>query len=58
MEFTDLVIQKQETGLEDARKLSRWLYDNLGPDYPIHFLRFHPDYMMMNLAHKPVETLE
>jgi len=44
--------------LEAARKLSRWLYDNLGPDVPIHFLRFHPDYKMMNLPQTPVKTLE
>jgi len=58
MEFTDLVIPEAGDKLEDARKLSRWLYDNLGPDYPIHFLRFHPDYKMMNLPHTPVKTLE
>ncbi len=58
MEFTDLVIPEVGDKLEDARKLSRWLYDNLGPDYPIHFLRFHPDYKMMNLPHTPVKTLE
>src|SRR5436190_4268234 len=58
MEFTDLVIPEVGDKLEDARKLSRWLYDNLGPDYPIHFLRFHPDYKMMNLPSTPVKTLE
>jgi pyruvate formate lyase activating enzyme len=58
MEFTDLVIPEVGDKLEDARKLSRWLYDNLGPDYPVHFLRFHPDYKMMNLPHTPVKTLE
>ena len=28
------------------------------PTYSIHFLRFHPDYKMMNLPHTPVRTLE
>jgi pyruvate formate lyase activating enzyme len=58
MEFTDLVIPGVGDRLEDARKLSRWLYDNLGPEYPIHFLRFHPDYKMMEFPHTPVKTLE
>ncbi|HXL51198.1 MAG TPA: hypothetical protein VN949_05240, partial [Candidatus Limnocylindrales bacterium] len=58
MEFTDLVIPQVGDSLEEARKLSRWLYDNLGPDFPIHFLRFHPDYKMMNLPSTPVKTLE
>ncbi len=44
--------------LEEARKLSKWVYDNLGPDCPVHFLRFHPDYKMMNLPPTPVKTLE
>ncbi len=58
MEFTDLIIPQVGDNIDDARKLSRWLYDNLGPDYPIHFLRFHPDYKMMNLPPTPVKTLE
>ena len=58
MEFTDLVIPQVGDNLAEARKLSKWLYDNLGPDHPIHFLRFHPDYKMMDLPHTPVKTLE
>lgn len=30
----------------------------VGPDVPIHFLRFHPDYKLNNLPLTPVETLE
>ncbi len=57
-EITDLIIPEVGDNLEQARKLSRWLYDNLGPDVPIHFLRFHPDYKMMHLPNTPVKTLE
>jgi pyruvate formate lyase activating enzyme len=52
------VIPQVGDHIGEARKLSRWLYDNLGPDFPIHFLRFHPDYKMMNLPSTPVKTLE
>ena len=58
MEFTDLIVPGVGDNLAEARKLSRFLYDNLGPDAPIHFLRFHPDYKMMNIPHTPVKTLE
>jgi pyruvate formate lyase activating enzyme len=58
MEFTDLIVPEVGDNLDEARKLSRWLYDNLGPDLPIHFLRFHPDYKMMNVPSTPVKTLE
>jgi pyruvate formate lyase activating enzyme len=44
--------------LDAARNLCRFVYDELGPDTPIHFLRFHPDYKMMEYGSTPVETLE
>jgi pyruvate formate lyase activating enzyme len=30
----------------------------LGPDVPLHFSRFHPQYKLTNLPPTPVETLE
>ena len=58
IEITDLVIPEIGDNLGEARKLSKWLYDNLGPDVPVHFLRFHPDYHLMHLPSTPVKTLE
>ncbi|MFQ5552457.1 MAG: DUF559 domain-containing protein [Thermoplasmata archaeon] len=58
IEITDLVVPKVGDDLEYARKLSQFVYDELGPTTPIHFLRFHPDYKMMDLPLTPVETLE
>ena len=34
------------------------VFDNLGPDTPIHFLRFHPDYKLIHLPATPIKTLE
>jgi pyruvate formate lyase activating enzyme len=58
IEITDLVVPEVGDDIGAAKKLSAWIYDNLGPDTPIHFLRFHPDYKMMNLPPTPVKTLE
>lgn len=58
VEITDLIVPGVGDSLEAAEKLSRWVYDNLGPDTPIHFLRFYPDYKMMDFPPTPVETLE
>lgn len=58
IEITDLVVPEVGDDLGAAKKLSEWVYDNLGPDTPIHFLRFHPDYKMANLPWTPVKTLE
>jgi pyruvate formate lyase activating enzyme len=58
VEITDLIVPKVGDSLEAAEKLCRWVYDNLGPDIPVHFLRFHPDYKMMDFPWTSVETLE
>src|SRR2546430_307532 len=58
IEITDLIVPQVGDDLGAAKKLSKWVYDNLGPDTPIHFLRFHPDYKMMEFPWTPVETLE
>lgn len=58
IEITDLIVPRVGDSLEAADKLSRWAFDNLGPDVPVHFLRFHPDYKMMDFPWTPVETLE
>ena len=58
LEITDLIVPQVGENLESAAKLCRWVYDNLGPDTPIHFLRFHPDYKMMDLPVTSVKLLE
>lgn len=58
IEITDLVVPRIGDDLHEARKLSRWIYNNLGPDTPTHFLRFHPDYKLSDLPWTPTETLE
>jgi pyruvate formate lyase activating enzyme len=58
IEITDLVVPQVGDNIDDARKLSRWIAENLGEDTPIHFLRFHPDYKLLWLPETPVKTLE
>jgi pyruvate formate lyase activating enzyme len=58
IEITDLVVPGVGDSLEAAERLCRFVHDNLGPDTPVHFLRFHPDYKMMDTPSTPVETLE
>jgi pyruvate formate lyase activating enzyme len=49
-------------GLNDSdaefRDLARWMKQNLGTDVPVHFTRFHPEYLLKNLPPTPVETLD
>ncbi len=58
IEVTDLVVPKYGDDLEKAKKLARWIVENLGPDTPLHFLRFHPDYQLLDVPSTPVEVLE
>ncbi|MEK6971489.1 MAG: AmmeMemoRadiSam system radical SAM enzyme, partial [Thermoproteota archaeon] len=58
VEITDLIVPQVGDNLDYARKLCKFIYDEFGPEMPIHFLRFHPDYKMMEFESTPVETLE
>lgn len=58
VEITDLIVPQVGDDLDAARKLCRFVYDELGPEMPIHFLRFHPDYKMMEFEPTPIQTLE
>ena len=58
VEITDLVIPDVGDDLKYAKKLCKFIYDEFGPDMPIHFLRFHPDYKMMEFESTPIKTLE
>jgi pyruvate formate lyase activating enzyme len=58
VEITDLVIPKYGDDIDKARKLARWIVENLGPETPVHFLRFHPDYKLLELPSTPVKVLE
>jgi len=58
IEITDLVVPKIGDKLEDARKLSKKIYDILGEVSNIHFLRFHPEYKLQHLPSTSIKTLE
>jgi len=58
LEIVYLVIPTLNDNPEEIRMMSRWLKNEIGPDYPIHFSRFHPMYLIKNLPPTPVSTLE
>ncbi|MEO9309763.1 MAG: AmmeMemoRadiSam system radical SAM enzyme [Nitrososphaera sp.] len=58
VEITNLVVPQVGDDLEHAKKLSKFVYDVCGPEMPIHFLRFYPDYKMMEFPPTPLKTLE
>jgi len=57
-EITTLVIPGENDGDEEFDAMTRWVVAELGPDVPMHFTAFHPDFRMMDHAHTPPATLE
>ncbi|MCP4717119.1 MAG: AmmeMemoRadiSam system radical SAM enzyme [Deltaproteobacteria bacterium] len=58
VEVVNLVVPRRNDSQEDISKLSRWVLENLGPDTPLFFSRFHPAYRLTNLPATPLQTLE
>lgn len=46
VEITNLVIPELNDKKEDFEKLVNWIYKKLGPDTPLHFSRYFPNYKM------------
>jgi pyruvate formate lyase activating enzyme len=56
-EITTLLIPGKNDSPEEARAMSKWIMRELGPDVPLHFTAFHPDFKMTDLAPTPAATL-
>jgi len=57
LELVNLVVPTLNDSDAMLRNLVHWVLDELGPDVPVHFTRFHPDYQLVNLPPTPVATL-
>ncbi len=57
-EIVYLMVPTLNDSEREIRSLSRWIKQNLGPDVPIHFTRFHPQYLLKNLPPTPLASLE
>lgn len=58
IETVTLVIPGLNDSMEEMEGLIRWVIAHLGPETPMHFSRFHPDYKMTDRSATPVATLE
>src|ERR1700719_5420971 len=56
-ELTNLLIPTLNDGAEEIGKLSEWVMEHLGPDVPLHFTAFHPDFKLRDKPATPPETL-
>ncbi len=58
LEIVNLVVPTLNDSDKMLRALVDWVMGELGPDVPLHFTAFHPDYKLLNLPPTPVQTLE
>jgi pyruvate formate lyase activating enzyme len=57
LEITTLLIPGENDSEEELDALTAWVADRLGPDVPLHFSAFHPDYRMRDVPPTPPATL-
>jgi pyruvate formate lyase activating enzyme len=56
-EITTLLIPGENDSDDEIDALSRWVASALGPDVPLHFTAFHPDWNMRDKPATPAAVL-
>jgi pyruvate formate lyase activating enzyme len=56
IEITNLVIPGENDSEGEFEEMTQWIVEALGPDVPLHFTAFHPDWKMLDTPATPPET--
>jgi len=56
-EVTNLIVPTYTDKFDMIERMCDWLVENVGPDYPVHFSRFHPAHKLEHLPRTPVNVL-
>jgi pyruvate formate lyase activating enzyme len=57
LEITTLLIPGENDSDGELDQLTQWIAEKLGPDVPLHFTAFHPDWKMVDRPRTPPVTL-
>jgi pyruvate formate lyase activating enzyme len=57
VELTTLLIPGLNDSSDEVEEMCRWVVANMGPEVPMHFTAFHPDFKMLDRPSTPPETL-
>ena len=57
LELTTLLIPGENDSVEELTAMCEWVVERLGPDVPMHFTAFHPDWKMREIPSTPPATL-
>jgi pyruvate formate lyase activating enzyme len=56
-EITTLIIPGENDSEKELNEMTEWIFTELGPDVPLHFSAFHPDWKMRDIPSTSLETL-
>jgi len=57
VELTTLLIPGENDSEKELQEMTQWVVENLGPDVPMHFSAFHPEWKMLDTPSTPPATL-
>jgi pyruvate formate lyase activating enzyme len=57
LELTTLLIPDENDSNAEIEEMTKWVVENLGPDVPMHFTAFHPDWKMLDKPPTPLSSL-
>ncbi|NOX09056.1 MAG: AmmeMemoRadiSam system radical SAM enzyme [Gammaproteobacteria bacterium] len=57
LELTTLLIPGLNDSDDEVNAMTQWVVERLGPDVPMHFTAFHPDWRMRDIVSTLPETL-
>lgn len=58
LEIVNLLVPGMNDDEESIRAMCKWIREELGPDVPLHFSRFFPNYRLLEIPPTPVSVLE
>ncbi len=57
LELTTLLIPGYNEGEKELQEMTQWVVEHLGPEVPMHFTAFHPDWQLRQVPPTPAATL-
>ena len=57
LEITNLVIPQANDSPDEIARMCDWIVENVGPEVPLHFSAFHPDFRLVDRSATPTSTL-
>jgi pyruvate formate lyase activating enzyme len=58
LEITNLIIPQANDSPDDIGRMCQWIASELGPDVPLHFSAFHPDFKLTDRGPTPPGVLQ